>query len=134
MSVRSHRSRARVGVCGLNPHAGESGHLGREEIEKMHAFRVNDILRRIPGIHVTYTATGEIVESSRGVSGFSSGSCTQYYIDGMPWLSMEPGDINAWVNGNEVYQGPNTPAEFTHGPGACLTIVLWTRFKIRDLR
>lgn len=24
--------RHRVGVCGLNPHAGESGHLGREEI------------------------------------------------------------------------------------------------------
>jgi 4-hydroxythreonine-4-phosphate dehydrogenase len=24
--------RQRVGVCGLNPHAGESGHLGREEI------------------------------------------------------------------------------------------------------
>mgnify|MGYP001792044273 CR=1 FL=1 len=26
-------SRARVGVCGLNPHAGESGKLGREEID-----------------------------------------------------------------------------------------------------
>ena len=24
--------RRRIGVCGLNPHAGESGHLGREEI------------------------------------------------------------------------------------------------------
>lgn len=24
---------ARIGVCGLNPHAGEGGHLGREEIE-----------------------------------------------------------------------------------------------------
>ena len=23
----------RIAVCGLNPHAGESGHLGREEIE-----------------------------------------------------------------------------------------------------
>jgi 4-hydroxythreonine-4-phosphate dehydrogenase len=26
-------SRARILVCGLNPHAGEGGHLGREEIE-----------------------------------------------------------------------------------------------------
>jgi 4-hydroxythreonine-4-phosphate dehydrogenase len=25
--------RPRIGVCGLNPHAGEAGHLGREEIE-----------------------------------------------------------------------------------------------------
>jgi 4-hydroxythreonine-4-phosphate dehydrogenase len=28
-----HLPHARIGVCGLNPHAGESGHLGREEIE-----------------------------------------------------------------------------------------------------
>lgn len=26
-------ARPRIGVCGLNPHAGEGGHLGREEIE-----------------------------------------------------------------------------------------------------
>ncbi|MFO7324905.1 MAG: 4-hydroxythreonine-4-phosphate dehydrogenase PdxA [Pseudomonadota bacterium] len=26
-------TRPRIGVCGLNPHAGESGHLGREEID-----------------------------------------------------------------------------------------------------
>ncbi len=26
-------ARPRIGVCGLNPHAGEAGHLGREELE-----------------------------------------------------------------------------------------------------
>ena len=26
-------ARPRIGVCGLNPHAGESGYLGREEID-----------------------------------------------------------------------------------------------------
>jgi 4-hydroxythreonine-4-phosphate dehydrogenase len=26
-------ARARIAVCGLNPHAGEGGHLGREEID-----------------------------------------------------------------------------------------------------
>lgn len=26
-------ARPRIGVCGLNPHAGEGGHLGREELE-----------------------------------------------------------------------------------------------------
>ena len=26
-------ARPRIGVCGLNPHAGEGGHLGREEID-----------------------------------------------------------------------------------------------------
>ena len=33
LSVRFGLARPRIGVCGLNPHAGESGHLGREEIE-----------------------------------------------------------------------------------------------------
>lgn len=33
LSVRWGISRPRIAVCGLNPHAGESGHLGREEIE-----------------------------------------------------------------------------------------------------
>ncbi|MEJ0100892.1 MAG: 4-hydroxythreonine-4-phosphate dehydrogenase PdxA [Pseudomonadota bacterium] len=33
LSSRFGIARPRIGVCGLNPHAGESGHLGREEIE-----------------------------------------------------------------------------------------------------
>ncbi|MDQ2639494.1 MAG: 4-hydroxythreonine-4-phosphate dehydrogenase PdxA [Pseudomonadota bacterium] len=33
LSRRWKLPRPRIGVCGLNPHAGESGHLGREEIE-----------------------------------------------------------------------------------------------------
>jgi len=33
LRVRFGISNPRIAVCGLNPHAGESGHLGREEIE-----------------------------------------------------------------------------------------------------
>jgi 4-hydroxythreonine-4-phosphate dehydrogenase len=33
LATRFGFARPRIGVCGLNPHAGESGHLGREEIE-----------------------------------------------------------------------------------------------------
>lgn len=33
LSGRFGVSAPRIGVCGLNPHAGEGGHLGREEIE-----------------------------------------------------------------------------------------------------
>jgi 4-hydroxythreonine-4-phosphate dehydrogenase len=33
LAARWGLSRPRIAVCGLNPHAGESGHLGREEIE-----------------------------------------------------------------------------------------------------
>jgi 4-hydroxythreonine-4-phosphate dehydrogenase len=31
--ARFRLARPRIGVCGLNPHAGEAGHLGREELE-----------------------------------------------------------------------------------------------------
>jgi 4-hydroxythreonine-4-phosphate dehydrogenase len=40
----------RISVCGLNPHAGESGHLGREEIEVI--APALDALRSA-GMHVT---------------------------------------------------------------------------------
>lgn len=33
LRARFHFAAPRIMVCGLNPHAGESGHLGREEIE-----------------------------------------------------------------------------------------------------
>jgi len=138
VTARRNRSLDKVGFS-TRMKSGTGQYLGPDKIEKIHAFRVNDILRRIPGVRVTYTSAGDILESSRGVSGFSGGSCTQYFVDGTPWLSMEPGDVNYFVNANEivaveVYQGPHVPVEFTRGPGACLTIVLWTKFKIRDLR
>jgi 4-hydroxythreonine-4-phosphate dehydrogenase len=33
LRTRFHVNAPRIGVCGLNPHAGEGGHLGREEID-----------------------------------------------------------------------------------------------------
>ena len=33
MRAKFHINRPRIHVCGLNPHAGEGGHLGREEID-----------------------------------------------------------------------------------------------------
>jgi hypothetical protein len=56
-------------------------------------------------------------------------------VDDQPWQSTEPGDINHFVNASEVvamevYQGSNAPAQYSRGN--CTTIVVWTRFKIRD--
>jgi len=33
LQTRFHRPRPHIKVCGLNPHAGEGGHIGREEID-----------------------------------------------------------------------------------------------------
>jgi hypothetical protein len=85
---------------------------------------------------IVYSSEGETVVSSRGGS-ITGATCVQYYVDDMPWQSITPGDVNAFVSGSEVvavevYQGPGTPAQYQRGGGGCTTIVLWTRFKIRS--
>jgi hypothetical protein len=52
-------------------------------------------------------------------------------------MSAQPGDINNFVNGSEVvglevYQGSATPPQYTRAMQDCTTIVVWTKFKIRD--
>ena len=119
---------------------GANGYfLGPEQLQQIHANYLTDIFRRIPGLRVSSNGIDEVVSSSRGASSLSGGDCVQYYLDDMPWTSASPGDINSFVNGSEVvgvevYHGSSAPAQYTRGMNACTTIVLWTRFKIRDLK
>lgn len=138
VTARRNRSLDRVGFSNRMK-SGTGYYIGPDQIEKIRPYRLTDIIRRVPGVRVSYSGRGESIESSRGADSFTGGSCTVYYVDGTPWLSMEPDDINDFVGGQEVvavevYQSSHVPAEFTRGAGACLTIVLWTKFKIRDLR
>ena len=117
--------------------SGFGYYLDPEQIQRMHANYITDILRQVPGLRVSYTPQGEVISSSRGVSSFSNSGCVQYYVDGMPWMSAAPGDVNNFVNGSEVvgvevYQGTNTPAQYSRAMQDCTTIVLWTKFKIRS--
>jgi hypothetical protein len=114
--------------------SGFGYYLGPEQIQRIRPNYLTDVLRQVPGLRISYTPRGEVVSGSR-----SSGSnnCVQYYLDDMPWQSVEPGDINQFVNGNEiagveVYQGSNTPAQYSRAMRDCVTIVLWTKSKIRD--
>jgi hypothetical protein len=107
--------------------------LTPEQIQRMRPNRLTDVLHQVPGLRISYSPQGEVVTSSRGVGN----NCVQYYVDDMPWMSAEPGDINNFVNGPEVvgievYQGSNTPAQYSRAMRDCVTIVVWTKFKIRD--
>ena len=109
--------------------SGQGYYLGPDQLQSIHANYLTDILRRVPSLKIVSTPTGDVVTSSRGVSSFGS--------DDMPWMSATPGDINQFVNGNEVvavevYAGPGVPAQYTRGMQDCTTVVLWTKFKIRD--
>jgi hypothetical protein len=135
------RRQASLDKVGFNQRmkGGVGYYLGPEEIQAIHPNYLTDILRRVPSLRITSTPTGDVVTSSRGVTSLSGNSgCVQYYVDDMPWQSATPGDINDFVNGNEVvgvevYAGPGAPVQYTRGMQDCTTVVLWTKFKIRDL-
>jgi hypothetical protein len=118
--------------------SGSGYFLGPEQLARMYAQRLTDILRQVPGLRVSYSAQGETVTSSRGTGSIMGGSCVQYYVDDFPWHSTEPGDINMFVGGHEVvgvevYQPASVPAQYAGvGRGNCTTILLWTRMRIRD--
>jgi hypothetical protein len=140
VTARRNAALERVGFVQRRKSAGSGYFLGPDQILAMRANRLTDILRRVPSLTVLSNGFDEVVMSSRGSSSIGGGAdCVQYFVDDAPWLAIEPGDINTFVNGNEVvavevYQGPGVPAQYVRGMDACITIVLWTRFKIRDLR
>jgi hypothetical protein len=123
----------RVGFA-QRKNTGQGYYISPDQLKDRHPSLVTDILRTVPGLRVTSSPDGDVVSSSRNVG---LGDCVQYWVDDMPWQSAEPGDVNQFVNANEVvavevYQGSQVPAQFSRGMGNCTTIVLWTRFKIRD--
>ncbi len=108
--------------------------LDADRISKMHPFYVSDILRQVPGLRVGYGPRGEpVVTSTRDIRG----SCVDYWVDDVPFIEIDPGEINAFVNGGEVvavevYQSGTAPAQYVRNGGSCTTVVLWTRFRIRS--
>ena len=118
--------------------SGFGRYIGPERLQKMHPVQLTDILRQVPGIRVISTADGDIVESSRGATSLFGGSaCVQYYVDDAPWESFTPGDVNQFVNAGEVvavevYQGTGVPPQYQRSLSSCTTIVIWTKFKIRN--
>jgi outer membrane receptor for monomeric catechols len=131
------RRAASLDVVGFSQRkkSGMGYFISPEQIQRMNPIYLTDVLRQVPGIRVTSTAEGDVVVPTRGAS-LTGGSCIQYYVDNMPWQSMQPGDINQFVSGHEivaveVYNGPGAPAQYSRANG-CTTILLWTKSRIRD--
>jgi hypothetical protein len=111
---------------------GQGYYLDPDQIQRMRPTFLTDIFRQVPGLRVSYSPQGDVISGTRGGSG-----CVQYFVDDMPWQSASPGDVNQFVNANEVvavevYQGPGVPAQYARAMSDCTTIVIWTKFKIRD--
>ncbi len=128
-----------VGFNERKKRTGSGYFLGPDRLQRMHPNYLSDILHQLPSVRVVYSGgRASRVTSRRGVNGFSDRSCTQYFVDDMPWSSTGD-DINDFVNGNEVvavelYQPGQAPPQYSRGLGNCLTVVLWTHFRMTDLK
>jgi len=95
----------------------------------------SDVMRISPGLRISPTGDGRtyVIQDSRS----ASNGCVNYYVDGTPWQTLQPGDIDTYVRPSEivaveVYHGSQTPPQFTPaGQGSCATIVVWTIAKVR---
>jgi hypothetical protein len=104
--------------------------IGPEKLELMHPNTLTDVLQGVPGLEVIRRQTGDGVKSART----PNSKCVDYYLDGAQYLEVAPGDINKFVSGRdmaavEVYQ-TNAPVEYARPGVSCITILLWTRWRV----
>jgi hypothetical protein len=107
-------------------HAGSATYITRSQIDRAHASRVTDLLRRTTSLIVVDSADIQVVRSRRQGCTMQLAVDGQLRYRGFPVNTQSPEDIH----GIEVYPGPATvPAEFasTKGKASCGLIMIWTR-------
>lgn len=75
----------RILVCGLNPHAGENGHLGREELEI-----INPVLEKLrnKGFELIGSISADTAFTEKSLS-YSDVVLTMYHDQGLPVLKQQ---------------------------------------------
>ncbi|HTE46471.1 MAG TPA: carboxypeptidase regulatory-like domain-containing protein [Gemmatimonadaceae bacterium] len=99
------------------------------------SMNFSDVMRTVAGLRVSPAGDGRtyVITDSRN----AQGGCVTYYVDGAPWQTMSPGDIDQFVRPNEVvavevYHGSQAPPQFTApGQSSCAVIVVWTLARAR---
>lgn len=121
-------------------HKAGGTYFGRADLDKLHAARLSDLMRRVPGVRLVDSSGVLLVASSRGYKvdmkrGESMAPCVMRIgVDGQ---IKEPGySINSidplQVYGVEVYSGPSSiPAEFDglRTDAFCGLVLIWTRIE-----
>ena len=107
------------------------GHfITREELDRSASSQLSDLLRRVPGVRVYSSPTGNVVVFQRG-SSFSGPCRPTVYLDGMRLGTNEDLDFLANVSSLEAVEvytnASQAPVEFWSG--GCGSLVLWTRIE-----
>jgi 4-hydroxythreonine-4-phosphate dehydrogenase len=84
LAARYGLARPRIGVAGLNPHAGESGYLGREEIEI-----ITPVIERLcaEGMHLQGPLPADTLFTPARLQGFDA-VLAMYHDQGLPVLKF----------------------------------------------
>jgi hypothetical protein len=103
-----------------------------EQLEKRNAMKFSDILRTTPGIRISESNGQAMITSTRSAQG---SGCVTMYVDGAPWQQIEPGDLDSFVQPNEVaavevYNGSSVPLQFTTPGQSCAAVVVWTKTRV----
>ena len=116
--------------------AGAGYFFTRDDIDKRQPNNITDMLKNLPVVNVTSGRGGTVITRRGGITSMYSArpSCTNVFIDGFQWQNMGPGDLDMFVNpddviGIEVYRGEDVPARFRRFSEGCVAVVVWTQFR-----
>jgi hypothetical protein len=112
--------------------AGGGHFFTREDIDRRKPNAVSDMLKGLPSVTVTNRVGGTVLSGRRIIGG--PPPCTTVWVDGFEWASVMPGDLDMFINpddviGLEVYQAGEVPMKFRKFDRGCLTLVIWTEFR-----
>ena len=107
-----------------------------EQLEQRKPLKFTDVLRTTPGIRVQESNGQAMITSTRSAQG---NGCVTVYVDGAPWQQLDPGDLDTFVQPNEVaaievYNGVSVPAQFTTPGQSCTAVVVWTKTRVDSRR
>ena len=107
-----------------------------EDLERRKPIKFTDVLRTTPGMRVTEMNGQAMISSTRSAQG---NGCVTVYVDGAPWQQLDPGDLDTFVQPNEVaavevYSGVNVPPQFTTPGSSCSAVVVWTKTRVDSRR
>jgi hypothetical protein len=114
--------------------SGFGYYMDEKQIDNRQAIKFTELLRQAPGIRIMPAGDGSganVITDARDPNG-----CVNIVVDGSPWVSQSPGDIDSFVQPQEigaieVYSGVTTPAQFgVPGQSGCETVVVWTKFRL----
>jgi hypothetical protein len=125
-------TRGKMGAFNRRKARGVGSFVTRDEIERRKPASMSELLRTLPGVHISQRMAGEPqpVDMQRSRNSSMQSTCVvQLYVDGQAYPNGNVDDFAPLsVEGVEVYRSASEiPADFRSRNATCGVIALWTR-------